>query len=63
METVAGLTPLPPAKSGGDNKELQDLRNKMKALCKIEAKKGAREHPRTNTAQSRRKVVDTSPLL
>jgi hypothetical protein len=39
-DTVSALTPLPAKRGGVDNKEMELLRNKLKALCKIEAKSG-----------------------
>jgi hypothetical protein len=40
MEAIAGIVSIPSRGSGVDNKELQQLRDKMKAMCKIESKKG-----------------------
>eukprot|EP00242_Pyramimonas_sp_CCMP2087_P015004 CAMPEP_0198213644 /NCGR_PEP_ID=MMETSP1445-20131203/28986_1 /TAXON_ID=36898 /ORGANISM="Pyramimonas sp., Strain CCMP2087" /LENGTH=374 /DNA_ID=CAMNT_0043888319 /DNA_START=58 /DNA_END=1178 /DNA_ORIENTATION=+ len=40
VEAIAGIVPIPSRGSGVDNKELQQLRDKMKAMCKIESKKG-----------------------
>jgi len=39
-DTVSALTPLPAKRGGADTKDVELLRNKLKALCKIEAKSG-----------------------
>lgn len=39
-DTVSALTPLPAKRGGANTKDVELLRNKLKALCKIEAKSG-----------------------